>query len=113
MELKDAYYKIYQVDIEEKFAFRDWKRIKKFNLNWSFKPYKSVWSGFTKIKDDYDILEHLFAKFNLNPPFGFKGHSMSVSDIIKINHTTDEDKAKYYFCDARDWKDITNEVKRE
>ena len=113
MELKDTYYKIYQVDIEEKFAFRDWERIKKFNLNWSFKPYKSVWNGFTKIKDDYDILEHLFAKFNLNPPFGFKGYSMSVSDIIKINHTTDEDKAKYYFCNARGWKDITNEVKGE
>lgn len=38
---------------------------------------------------------------------------MSVSDIIKINHTVDEDKAKYYFCDSIGWKDITKEVKGE
>ena len=111
MKVKNTYYEIYQVDVKEKFAFKDWERIKKFNLDWSFKPYKSAWSGFTKVKNDYDILERLFVKFNINHPTGFKGHSMSVSDIVKINHTVDEDEAKYYFCDACDWKDITEEVK--
>lgn len=113
MEIKNTYYEIYQVDAKEKFAFRDWERIKIFNLDWSFKPYKLMWAGFEDTKDDYNLLERLFVKFNINHPNGFKGHSMSVSDIVKINHTVDEDEAKYYFCDARGWKDITNEVKGE
>ena len=38
---------------------------------------------------------------------------MSVSDIVKICTKGNEDKAKYYFCDARGWKDITKEIKGE
>lgn len=106
-------YTIYQVETKEDFAFKDWERIKKFNLNWSFEPYKIEWGGIAKANDDYELLERLFVKFNLNHPFGFMGHSMSVSDIVKICIKGDEDKAKYYFCDACGWKDITNEVKGE
>ena len=87
-------YTIYQVEAKEDFAFKDW-------------------GGIAKANDDYELLERLFVKFNLNHPFGFMGHSMSVSDIVKICIKGDEDKAKYYFCDACGWKDITNEVKGE
>ena len=38
---------------------------------------------------------------------------MSVSDVIKINYTVDESKAKYYFCDVIGWQDITKEIKGE
>lgn len=106
------YYVIYQVKAKEDFAFMDWERAKKFS-NWSFKPYKIVWEGSERAKDDYDLLDHLFVKFNINHPFGFKGHSMSVSDVIKVCIDMDENKAKYYFCDAIGWKDITKEIKGE
>ena len=106
-------YTIYQVEAKEDFAFKDWERIKKFNLNWSFEPYKIEWGGITKANDDYELLERLFVDFNINHPFGFMGHSMSISDIVKICIKGDEDKAKYYFCDARGWKDITKEIKGE
>lgn len=110
--MSEYYYEIYQVKAKENFAFMDWKRANKF-FNWSFEPYKWVWSGFEKAEDDYDLLNRLFVTFNINHPVGFKGHSMSVSDVIKINHTIDESKAKYYFCDAIGWKDITKEIKGE
>lgn len=110
--MSEYYYEIYQVKIEEDFAFMDWKRANKF-FKWSFEPYKWVWSGFEKAEDDYDLLNRLFVTFNINHPVGFKGHSMSVSDVIKINHTVDENKAKYYFCDAIGWKDITEIIKGE
>lgn len=109
--MRNYYYEIYQVKAKEDFAFVEWDWAKKFC--WSFKPYKMVWAGFEDAKDDCDLLNYLFEKFNVNHPKDFKGHSMSVSDIIKINYTVDEDKAKYYFCDACGWRDITKEVKGE
>lgn len=33
MEIKNTYYEIYQVKAKEKFAFMDWERIKKYNLD--------------------------------------------------------------------------------
>jgi len=32
-----------------------------------------------------DTLENIFTKFNIDIPDDFKGHSMSVSDIVEIN----------------------------
>lgn len=111
--MKRYIYTIYQVSAKEEFAFMDWARIKHFNLKWSFEPYKIECGGFESAKDDCDLLEHLFAKFNLRRPYGFTGHSMSVSDIVKINTGKDEDTAKYYYCDAIGWRDITKEIKGE
>ena len=110
--MKNYTYTIYQVRAKEDFAFVDWERAKKF-FNWSFEPYKIEWGGITKANDDYELLERLFVDFNINHPFGFIGHSMSVSDIVKIYINGDENKAKYYYCDAIGWKDITKEVKGE
>ena len=101
-------YTIYQVRAKEDFAFMDWKRAKRFN--WSFTPYKVEWVGIAKAKDDYELLDRLFVKFNINHPLGFTGHSMSVSDIVKVHIKGDEDKDRYYYCDVRGWKDITEEV---
>lgn len=112
-------YTIYQVDVLERFAFKDWKRAKEL-YNWSFELYKIEWGGYATAKDDYDLLEHLFTEFNLNHPSGFTGHSISVSDIVKISTDIntdiiykDGDKTKYYYCDVFGWKDITKEVKGE
>lgn len=42
--------------------------------------------------DELVMCEQLFTTFNINHPENFKGHSLSVSDIVKINEN-------YYFCD--------------
>ena len=51
--------------------------------------------------------------YYIDLPERFKGHSMSVSDIVKICINGDENKAKYYYCDSFGWVDITKEVKGE
>jgi hypothetical protein len=46
-----------------------------------------------------EILENLYTVFNLNIPTDFEGHSLSVSDIIKLQD-------KYYYVDIIGFKEI-------
>ena len=107
--MKKYTYTIYQVKTREDFAFMRWELAKRFN--WSFTPYKIEWDGTEEARDDYDLLNYLFEVFNLNHPDGFMGHSMSVSDIVKLR--VEDSKAKYYYCDSFGWEDITKEIKGE
>jgi hypothetical protein len=43
-------------------------------------------------------LEAIFTAFNFNP-IGFRGHSLSVSDVVSLN-------GEYYFCDSFGFKKI-------
>lgn len=92
------------------YAFRGYDP-KKFRLD----DYQTVYEG--KIdeelfpKSDYPELhdnpvlgktlcECLFEIFNLRRPVAFKGHSLSVSDIVLIS---DENKTRLYYCDMVGW----------
>lgn len=44
-------------------------------------------------------LEAIFTAFNHNHPIGFRGHSLSVSDVVSLN-------GEYYFCDSFGFKKI-------
>ena len=71
--------------------------------------YKVVYEGeVLNDSDDHAKLEDFFYMFNVDHPQDFKGRSLSVSDIIKLNE-------KYYLCMPMGFKDITKEValKRE
>lgn len=46
-----------------------------------------------------NTLEKLYEKFNVNLPHSFKGHSLSVSDIIVLNKGG---KETAYYCDSMD-----------
>jgi hypothetical protein len=53
--------------------------------------------------EDYSIeytLEKLFDIFNMYHPEDFRGHSMSVSDIVELN-------GEYYYCEHIGFKKIT------
>ncbi len=54
------------------------------------------------INDENEMLENLFIKFNLNKPLDFKGHNLSVSDVIEFN-------GKYFYVNSIGFVDITNE----
>lgn len=59
--------------------------------------YYEVWSGYV---DDDITLDNIFTMCNLNHPEGYKGHSLSISDIVVI-------EGKYYwYCDTFGWKEI-------
>ena len=95
-------YKIYQVDPHNcDYAFEWWSWARdRFN----FKDYTLTYEGEIEVEDVNKTLEDLFTIFNINRPQDFKGHSLSVSDIIEIDD-------KYYYCDSVGWTDITKYIK--
>ena len=106
--MKKFNYVIYQVRVESAFAFMMWDWAKEHN--WSFNSYRSVWNGIEEAENSLELLENLFEEFNLYHPEGYRAHSMSVSDVVRIN---DGNEIRYYYCDSIGWKDITKEVKGE
>lgn len=60
--------------------------------------------------DIYDLLEHLFAKFNSEEtPENFAGHSLSISDIVALVETdelTNVTSRTFWQCATVGWKHI-------
>lgn len=67
-----------------------------------FRQYNTVYTGEINAdgKDPAEILEALYTKFNTNRPADFRGHSLSVSDLVALEATGT------YFCDSIGWKQI-------
>lgn len=50
-----------------------------------YKNYTAVYSSvLLRNKDSMDVLEDLYVDFNIHHPSNFRGHSLSVSDIVAI-----------------------------
>ena len=64
--------------------------------------YKEQFTGFSSVRDR---LEELWECFNLDHPDDFKGHSLSVSDIIAIKHNG---IVTYHYCDSYDFVELPN-----
>ena len=101
-------YKIYQLDYSKESVknshkmFIRWEELIKYNNGFNFNDYEQVYEGEINFDEKFDnniILDNLFTKFNFNHPEDFRGHSLSVSDVI----TLDE---KMYYCDNFGWKEI-------
>lgn len=106
-DMKKYQYEIFQTDADQEFAFRRWDVATRHG--WSFDLYRSVWVGKEEARDDMDLLDYLYEVFNEHRPNGFRGHSLSVSDIIRVQ---EEDKAEfaYYYCDSFGWANVTKEI---
>ncbi len=63
--------------------------------------YGKVFEGEVDAKD----LEEVFEIFNLDKPEGFRGRSMSVSDIVAVRDP-EGDGTEYYFCDSVGFRKI-------
>lgn len=101
-------YKIYQIkDIGKcAYAFRDWECAQKlFNIA----DYRMVYDG--EMEQKY-ILEKLFEKFNLDRPDDFRGHSLSVSDVVALKKD-ENDYWYWYYCDDIGWTEITDNINSE
>lgn len=101
-------YTIYQLkDIRNcDYGFMEWEFANSHNFSMS--DYKEVYSGDFDGKD-CRALDSLYETFNLNHPEDFRGHSMSVSDVVAL-HDTEKHETKVYYCDTFGWKDITKTV---
>lgn len=62
--------------------------------------YVSVYSAAYTVND---TLEKLYERFNTNIPEGFKGHSLSVSDIVVISKNGTD---KAYYCDSVGFREV-------
>ncbi len=93
-------YAILQLSRDEKnneLRFSDYKRAEKHGF--SLEDYEIVWheplAGIPETEND--ILDALFVKFNTQIPGGFRGHSLSVSDIIVLKR---KDSLEAYYVDS-------------
>lgn len=76
-----------------------------------FEPYERLIKHFGKVNiDEYECvfeclatdstrLDDIFAMCNLNHPPGYKGHSLSVSDIVVLD-------GKHFYCNDIGWKEL-------
>ena len=75
----------------------------RFVKEFDFSIYDEVWRG--EEPEGCDDLDGIYEVFNLHYPKDFKGHSLSVSDIVQIIGS-DEGSNGFYYCDSIGWKKI-------
>ncbi len=95
-------YDIYQVKSGSEYVdyrFTGLQLMEQFGLTFSADNYEKVYSGTVDAasKSNAEVLESLFERFNLQHPADFRGHSMSVSDVVVL-HENGRDTA--HFCDS-------------
>ena len=94
-------YTIFQLDdenikvLKEHKLFESWEFLNR-RSEFDFNQYKKVYESEIEGETPAGILEDLFQKFNIHLPKGFRGHSLSVSDVVIL------DDVKYY-CDCYGW----------
>lgn len=93
---------IYQVNVEnENIMFSSLDFLKKQNVKVTIDKYNQVWEGehITSSDDTMEILDEIYTDFNIRRPKDFKGHSLSTSDVVKLDD-------KYYYCDSYGWVEL-------
>lgn len=62
--------------------------------------YAAVWDGYIDSND----LEEIYARFNLNHPADFTGHSLSMSDVVELY---DDSGSEFHYCDRCGFTEIS------
>lgn len=81
-------YEIYQLAcVEENRArhFTSTEHQKTLGLDPREGVYKKTYAGEIDADNAIDALNKLYFEFNMNRPKDFSGHSLSVSDIVRLN----------------------------
>lgn len=102
-------YLIYQIKdpIKCNYAWMSWKTAKR-DIN--LMDYGCAYTDSIDGEDPDAVLEKLFEQFNINHSDDFKGHPMSVSDIVVL---FDDNGCKWYYCDSFGWRDITADLREK
>jgi hypothetical protein len=80
---------IFQLSSDNDNLFLGLKTIELVGRKFNFNDYKKVYEGEMDVEDAEDVFMALQGK----KPEGYKGHSLSVSDIVKMD-------GKLLFCDS-------------
>jgi len=96
-------YRVFQIQFQEtdeeekifcKYAYKHLDWIDRIHPEYYKKTYEGEIE--TDKTDEFEILEEIFTLLNINHPEDYKGHSLSVSDIVVLND-------KKYYCDSYGW----------
>lgn len=100
VEKAQGTFKIYQLPSDEKYhgvRFEDMEQLKKNGVQLNHDDYELVYEGEVGEFRGNATLEALYTQFNTKHPEDFRGHSLSVSDVIVISV---DGKDTAYFCDS-------------
>lgn len=98
--------RIYQINLErdtDSVAFFDLETARKFrgdNIPKS-ENYDKVFDGEVECND----LEDVYEMFNINHPDGYRGRSLSKSDVVEIV-SGDKQSPGFYYCDSVGFKEV-------
>lgn len=95
----DMRFSIYQLNEKapRMFSFNEYEKIQS-SISIAELPYDKVY--------DAELTEDIFRIFNIDHPDDFKGHSLSVSDIVVLEQSG---KKTAYYVEPIGFRDITNE----
>lgn len=100
VEKAQGKFQIYQLPSGEKYhgvRFEGLDRLKAEGVQLNKDDYELVYEGLVGEFRGNATLEGIFTQFNTNHPEDFRGHSLSVSDVIVISV---DDKDTAYYCDS-------------
>lgn len=105
-------YSIYQVKRGEEYSrlsFNSWNELKKFNLPFDKNNYEEVYGGYvsdvSRSQGRGVILDNIYTKFNIDQPEDFRGHSLSVGDVIVLE---DNNVSSAFYVDSYGMADVTD-----
>ena len=105
-------YAIFQVKRGEKYArlsFNSWNELKKFNIPFDKNNYEEVYGGYvsdvSRSQGRGVILDNIYTKFNIDRPEDFRGHSLSVGDVIVLE---DNNVSSAFYVDSYGMADVTD-----
>lgn len=105
----DNYYMVYQYDHTDGdwgYKFMGLDIIKNMGLAVDGKDYRMVYRDNL---NENESLDELYARFNLEQPEGFEGHSLSVSDVIVIRRN---EEMKAYFVDDVGFSELPDFIRQ-
>ena len=105
-------YSIFQVKRGEEYSrlsFNSWNELKKFNLPFDKNNYEEVYGGYvsdvSRSQGRGVILDNIYTKFNIDRPEDFRGHSLSVGDVIVLE---DNNVSSAFYVDSYGMADVTD-----
>ena len=99
------------VDDNIPLMFANYSYLQKKEMEPEIDRYEVVYHGSISVSEDVDRqLEDLYVKFNIDHPNDFRGHSMSVSDIVALKVAGE---VSFHYVDSVGFQKLENFMKSE
>jgi hypothetical protein len=79
--------------------FSSLSTLKRMGMKFNPNIYTEVYCGEMDVEDAEDV----YMKLQGRKPKGYKGHSLSISDLVQMD-------GKTYYCDSFDFVDVTHKM---